>query len=73
MMPPKFPDWDKWLEFRKFVNNRFMLKKIILSNKFKFLIGIIILLTFVNSILSIYTEILVFDVIDDVLIIFYCI
>lgn len=42
-----------------------------MSDKFKLIIGIIILITFINSALSIYTNIDAFDVIDDVLIIFY--
>lgn len=42
-----------------------------MSDKFKLIIGIIILITFINSALSIYTNVDAFDVIDDVLIIFY--
>lgn len=49
------------------------MKEIILSDKFKIANSLIILLTFVNCILAIYTEVRAFDVIDDILIVIYVI
>lgn len=71
MLPPKFHDWDRWLQFRRIINETFKLKQIINSDSFKIAIGIMILFTTINSILSIYTPYHVFDVIDDILILFY--
>lgn len=71
MLPPKFHDWNRWLQFRRIINETFKLKQIINSDKFKFAIGMMILFTTVNSLLSIYSPYHVFDVFDDILILFY--
>lgn len=73
MMPPRFHDWQKWLFVRRTINEKLHLKEIIMSDKFKICVSVIILITFVNSFLSIYTDYRVFDMIDDLLIIFYVI
>jgi len=44
-----------------------------MSDTFKVCVSIIILVTFINSFLSIYTDYRAFDIIDDMLIIFYVI
>jgi hypothetical protein len=31
MLPPKFHDWGRWLQFRRVINNTFKLKKIVTS------------------------------------------
>lgn len=71
MLPPRFYDWERWVEFRRIINRKFKLKQIVLSQTFKIVIGVIILITTTNSLLSIYTPYHAFDVIDDILIIFY--
>lgn len=71
MLPPKFHDWNRWLQFRRIINETFKLKQIINSEKFKFAIGMMILFTTVNSLLSIYSPYHIFDVFDDILILFY--
>ena len=72
MMPPQFQDWERWLKFRKYVNDKLRLKKIILSTKFRVIVCIFIILTFVNCCLALYTKIKAFDIIDDVFMVLYC-
>lgn len=67
MLPPKFHDWERWINFRKYINQTFHLKDIVHSNGFKIGFTIVIILTFVNSCLNIYTDYAVFDIIDNVL------
>lgn len=71
MLPPQFHDWDRWLLFRRYVNEKFKLKEILQSDECKIAVAILILITFVNSLLSIYTSHKVFDIIDDFLILIY--
>lgn len=68
MLPPKFDDWNRWIKFRKNLNDIFKLKIILTSKKFKIFSSVFILFSFVNCLLSIYTKYEVFDVIDDILI-----
>lgn len=72
MLPPTFNDWGRWLQFRRYLNDKLKLKIIVLSKPFKIFISIFIIFTFINCILAIYTEIEAFDIIDDIFMILYC-
>ena len=72
MLPPSFHDWQKWIDFREWVNKHLHLKEIILGTKFKIFIVIFIILTFMNCLLALFTEIEAFSIIDDVFMGLYC-
>lgn len=67
MLPPRFHDWQRWINFRRYINQTCRLKDIVHSNTFKIVFTIIIILTFINSCLNIYTGSIVFDIIDNIL------
>jgi hypothetical protein len=62
MLPPTFNDLQIWLNFRRYINNKFKLKSVISSKQFKLTVIIIIIWTFTNSLLNLYTNIAVFNV-----------
>ena len=72
MLPPTFEDWEKWMKFRNYVNNKFKLKAIINSTKFKVFIAIFVIITFINCLLALFTKIEAFKIVDDVLMGFFC-
>lgn len=73
MLPPAFHDWKRWSKFQRNINSIFGLRKLVLSNTFKVVSGLIIALTFINGILSLYTTFKIFDIIDDFMIFLYII
>jgi hypothetical protein len=68
MIPPRFSDMEKWVSFRKFMNTKLKLKDVIQSKVFRLIVIVIIVWTFVNSFLNLYTNIEAFNVIENFLI-----
>jgi hypothetical protein len=68
MLPPRFDDWQWWVKFRGKLKEKFNLKRRIQSRGFKIVVISIILITFVNSILALFTTIEAFAIIDNALI-----
>jgi hypothetical protein len=68
LLPPKFHDWDRWIIFRRIINETFYIKRIVQSKAFKIANSLLILFCFINSILALYLKLIVFNVIDDVII-----
>ena len=66
-LPPKFHDWERWILFRRVINEIFYFKKIVKSKPFKIANSLLILFAFINSILALYLNILAFNLIDDVI------
>jgi len=66
MIPPSFDDIECWLNFRKFLNSRFKLKKIVHHMAFELVVSFLIIATFINAIFLVYNVFTVAIVIDDV-------
>lgn len=73
MLPPLFSDWGRWMLFRATINEFFKFKTIIRTKAFKICNSILIVFCFINSMIAIYTSYEVFNVIDDVLILIFCV
>ena len=73
MLPPSFHDWKAWVQFRIWLNQRFHLEELVQSVRWKVAMVIFIILTFINCLLSLYTEIKAFDIIDDLFMGIYCV
>lgn len=71
LRPPRFSTFRKFNHFQSFLHNKLKLKEFIDSNKFKVVVAIFIIFTFINSLLTMYVPTDVFDVIDDVLMMIY--
>lgn len=71
-MPPLFHDWKPWIKFRAWVNRKLKIKAIVKSLPFAIVSSVFISLTFVNCCLALYTKYRVFDIIDDVFMVLYC-
>lgn len=67
LRPPRYKLWKRLTPFQNFVHNTLGLKDFIKSTKFQILVGIFVVLSFVNCILTMYVDSDVFDVIDDVI------
>lgn len=72
MMPPSFHDWELWIRFRRFINSTLRLKAIIKGTPFAIVTSIIIILTFINCCLALYTRFRVFDILDDIFTGIFC-
>lgn len=54
--PPLFNDNVYWIQFRRYINRKLKVKKIVLGSKFNLAICIVILLSILNAILFLYTD-----------------
>lgn len=71
LKPPRYNLWRRLNTFQSFVDNKLKLRKIISSKYFTIFTALFIVLTFINCILTMYVRTVVFDVIDDVLMMVY--
>lgn len=73
MLPPRFNDWNAWIKLRIFLKDKLKIKRIVLSKPFRIFISIFIIFTFINCCLALYQQAKVFYVIDDVIMVIYCV
>lgn len=71
LMPPRFMTWRKLNRFHGYFQDKLKLKDFFNSRKFNIVLGFIIIITFINCILTIYTDIKAFGIIDDILLYLY--
>lgn len=71
LKPPRFFTWKKTVRFESYIHNKASSKEVLNSNTFQIIISIIIILTFINCLLNLYTDVRIFDVFDDLLLFLY--
>lgn len=70
LRPPRFA-WRRMKTFKSYVQDNLKLREFLKSDKYLVVSSILIIITFFNSILEMYTDILAFSIIDDILLVLY--